>query len=172
MKLTIHKHRFCCVRLTMLIGLLLPVLLVLSDEMIERPEAKPDLPDFTRTYGFDIRPDVTLLNDKNRKSRKKGGLKAMGSKLKNRLQKKQGDNLQYGVQKFMKYTGKRRYGIGIKRKNDDDQTDNLTLHGHGISYDRHNKNYKYYMGLDTRNPVDTKEEKEANYMYFGIKANW
>lgn len=171
MRLTNNKCLSLSTRLV-LSGLLLGCAFIISSsDVIDEPSSLPALPDFTRTYGFDIRPDISLLSTK-KSSKKKTGLKAIGNKLKQRLQKKSGENLQYGVQKFTQYSGNRRYGIGIQRKKETGQQDNLTVHGHGISYDRQKKNYKYYMGIDSRSPVESKEEKDSSYMYFGIKANW
>lgn len=176
---TINRRQTYYIRFILLTGFLVPAFFVMCDELIENPGAKPEvLPDFTRTYGFDFGPEVVLLKSRNTKKKKRKSLsaaarlKALGKKLKQHLQKNKGDNFKYGVQKYTKYTGKRRYGVGFKRKVDDEKVDNLTVHGHGITYERQKLNYNYYMGVDTRNPVDTKEEKEASYIYFGIKVSW
>lgn len=158
-------------------ALLICAVLAITDDVIESPAAEFQLPDFTRTYGHDFGPDVQITQKP--KLSVNARLKKWGQKVKKTLQKNKGDNLQYGIQKYTKYTGQRRYGVGFKVKIDEVEQENVTIHGHGISYERQKLNSNYFMGLDTRNPVDVennivddKEDDEDRYIYFGIKVTW
>ncbi len=149
----------------------MPLTNIAADDIIESADHKIELPDFTRTYGFDIRPEVSLLKNKKHVSGKTK-LKSLGKKFKKKLQKNNGGNIRYGVQNYTKYTGSKRYGIGVHRKLGNKEKDSIAIHGNGLSYQRQNEQTKYYIGVDSRNPVNTNREEESTYMFIGIKSSW
>jgi len=167
----VNSKYLCC--LIAVFGISIPTF-VNSKDLFEQQESEIELPDFTRTYGFDIRPDVSMLKKNAKPKSKRAKLKAFKGKLKKRFQKTGGksNSIRYGVQRYTKYTGSRRYGIGIRRKLDDKKKDSFAVHEHGISYDRQKEDTKYYIGIDSRSPIDKKDAEESAYMFFGIKTSW
>jgi hypothetical protein len=127
-----------------------------------------ELPDFTKVYGFDARPDVNFVKNKRKESR----LQKWKRKLKQSASRESGNN-KMGVQKYTQHSGKRKYGVGLTRNKDEVRSVGVTVHGHGVSYNIKNKKSRreFLMGVDAR----TKEpnvEKDGAHMYFGIKTTW
>lgn len=128
-----------------------------------------ELPDFTRTYGFDIRPDVRI----GKGNGKPNARKSFSRSLKRRFQRQSKSGSKYGLQRYTKYTGSRRFGFGVTRKFNGDNVQGITVHGHGVSFDRRKGKFGYYIGVDTRSPYESHDPSDdKTYMFFGIKARW
>ncbi len=133
------------------------------------------LPDFTRTYGFDFQPDVKLYKKpkKQKPLTRKQKLKAFKKRLDKKFSKKTKTGGRYGIQRYTKYTGSSRVGIGYKLKKDGRKT-SITFHKRGLGVDREDssRHRKYFLGIDRRAPTIRANQKESTYMYFGIKLQW
>ena len=133
------------------------------------------LPDFTKTYGFDFQPDIGLYKKPKKQAplTRKQKLKAFKRRLDKKFSKTTKTGGRYGVQRYTKYTGSSRVGIGYKLKKDGKKT-SITFHQRGLGIDREDssKHKKYFIGVDTRSPNIKANQKESTYMYFGIKLQW
>jgi len=131
-----------------------------------------DLPDFSRTYGYDSRPDVRLHNNNPGATKKKKSFKEFKNKLKNKFSKTGKSGTKYGVQRYTKHTGKKRYGVGVKRKTGKGEKHGITLHKDGLNYEREKQGYNYYLGVDQRKSETSNTAEESTYLFFGIKIRW
>ena len=157
--------------------LVLCSLIVLADEDsdIFKPQKDIELPDLTTTYGFDIRPDVSMIKkgNPNKPESDKEHMNSFSTRLKNKFRKHYSENVEYGVQRYTRYTGSKRYGIGVTRKIDQKTKESVSLHEHGITYERDKTKLKYYIGVDSRSPIERNNEpQDDTYTYFGIRATW
>ncbi len=139
-----------------------------------------NLPDFSRTYGYDIRPDVRLNSHSNsqaktntsKKSSSKKGFKSFKRKLRSKFSKTGKTGSKYGVQRYTKHTGSKRYGVGLKKKLGKSSKHGVIVHQRGANYEIESRNRKYYLGVDQRRPSQTFIKERQTYLFFGIKLRW
>lgn len=142
-----------------------------SQDITSEEDNGIDLPDFSRTYGYDSRPDVRLYNN-NENAPKKKSFKEFKKNLKNKFSKTGKSGTKYGVQRYTKHTGKKKYGVGVKRKIGKGEKHGITLHKGGLNYEREKQGYNYYLGVDKRKTETSKAADESTYLFFGIKIRW
>ena len=155
----------------LLVGMTVSFVCLADDDQFDKNKSL-NLPDFTRTYGFDANPDVRLMKKPPANATDKQKLKSFRNSLKNRFQKKRKDGTKYGVHSYTKYTGTKRYGVGMRKNIGKHSKHGIIVHDHGVNYERQRKRTKYYMGVDTRSPVEKKTNEESTYMFLGIKVHW
>jgi len=152
-------------------------LTVLSPFAIADEERGLDLPDFSRTYGYDSRPDVRLHRNSGSKSKSgaapaKKKTNSFKNKIKRKFTKTGKTGTKYGVQRYTKHTGSKRYGVGLKKKLGKDAKHGVIVHQGGANYEIEKKNRKYYLGVDQRRPEQTFNQDKSTYLFFGIKLRW
>jgi len=139
-----------------------------------------NLPDFSRTYGFDIRPDVRLNNHSTSSSKSgkkvsatsKKGFRSFKHKIKGKFTRTGKTGSKYGVQRYTKHTGSKRYGVGLKKRLGKNSKHGVVVHQRGANYEIESKNRKYYLGVDQRRPSQTFIKERQTYLFFGIKLRW
>ncbi len=142
-----------------------------AEEMFDETNSL-DLPDFNRVYGIDARPEAPVpVIEPMIEAAPLSSKEKIKKRLENTFTGDAGSGVKYGVQDYTKFTGSKRYGFGVHRKGDRDSKVGLTVHENGVSLDRQRKNLKYYLGMDRRNPIESKPE-DSSYMFFGVKAKW
>ena len=142
-----------------------------AEEMFDETNSL-DLPDFNRVYGIDARPEAPVVIDPKVNAAPVSSKEKIKQRLVNTFTGDAGSGVKYGVQDYTKFTGSKRYGFGVHRKGDRDSKVGVTVHENGVSLDRQRKNLKYYLGMDRRNPIESKPEEDSSYMFFGVKAKW
>ncbi len=164
---------------TKIVFSILPLLMLPLLSVADNHSDGIDLPDFSRTYGYDIRPDIQLNNNhlhsktkKFPKKKKKKRFSGLKNKLKSKFTRTGKTGTKYGVQRYTKHTGSKRYGVGLKRKIGRDGKHGVVVHQSGANYELERKNRKYYLGIDQRTPTQTKIQEKSSYLFFGIKLRW